>query len=273
LLSLNGSSPDDQLVEVVLLSRNDPDTGLRVFKSIQAHDLNITRGAFLSGGAPYRYVKAFNASLFLSASEADVREAIEKGNAPAGVVLASKFVEDPQDQEELRIAFDFDGVLADDEAEAIFHAGGLPPFEKAELEKALIAHNPGPLAELLIKIAKLREHERQRVAKDGSHEQKLRIAIITARGAPAHERVITTLREWGTLADETFFLGGIDKKRILEVFRPHIFFDDQRVHLDPVSGFVPSVHVPFGVKNPRLDYSHTGKTDSSSTDDTLPSSR
>ena len=243
----------DRPVEVILLSRNDPDTGLRVFNSIEAHGLQITRGAFLNGRSPYRYVGAFSASLFLSANERDVREAILAG-LPAGVVLASTYEDDVTDSE-LRVAFDFDGVLADDEAEVVFHTtGSLESFHSSERANVLRAHNPGPLKELLHKIAKLQQHELARRAADKSYEPKLRVAIITARNAPSHERMITTLREWGIQVDETFFLGGIEKRRVLEVFAPHIFFDDQRVHLDPASGLVPSVHVPFGVKNLPLDY-------------------
>lgn len=253
LLNLNEADDEYQPVEVILLSRNDPDTGLRVFKSIQAHSLNITRGVFLRGRPPHRYIKAFNASLFLSANETDVREAILAGY-PAGLVLDSSF-EDKMDDNELRVAFDFDGVLADDEAESIYHTtGDLGAFHAREVQEVLKAHNPGPLKELLQKIAKLQEYELSRAENEPSYQPKVRTAIITARNAPSHERMIITLRDWGISVDETFFLGGVEKKRILEVFAPHIFFDDQRVHLDPALGLVPSVHVPFGIKNDPIDY-------------------
>lgn len=248
LLKINGDTDADKPVEVILLSRNDPDTGLRVFNSIRAHGLEISRGAFVTGRAPYRYAAAFNASLFLSANEKDVREAMLAGQ-PAGLVLASKYEDDMTDNQ-LRVAFDFDGVLADDEAEIVFHTtGNLGAFHAAEEQKVLKAHNPGPLKELLLKIAALQTSERQKVANDPSYESKIRIAIVTARNAPSHKRMVTTLREWGIQVDETFFLGGIEKRRILEVFEPHIFFDDQRVHLDATAGVVPSVHIPFGIKN------------------------
>jgi 5'-nucleotidase len=253
LLGLNTEDPNEQPVEVILLSRNDPDTGLRVFKSIEAHGLNITRGAFLRGRSPYRYIGAFNASLFLSANETDVREAIIAGY-PAGMVLDSAY-EDKMDDNELRVAFDFDGVLADDEAEIVYQTThDLDAFHMAETAKVLKAHNPGPVKELLHKIAKLQEHEREKAERDPTYTPKVRTAIITARNAPSHERMITTLRKWGIIVDETFFLGGVEKKRILEVFEPHIFFDDQRVHLDSASGLVPSVHVPFGITNQPIDY-------------------
>jgi 5'-nucleotidase len=254
LLALNGAEVTDPPVEVILLSRNDPDTGLRVFNSIQSYGLAITRGAFVTGKAPYRYAAAFNASLFLSANENDVRAAMLAGH-PSGLVLHSAYEDDMAD-EELRVAFDFDGVIADDEAEIVYHTtGDLNEFHKAEQENVLRAHNPGPLKDLLIKIAALQKRERERASLDKSYESKVRIAIVTARNAPSHKRMVTTLREWGIQVDETFFLGGIEKKRVLEVFAPHIFFDDQRVHLDSASGLVPSVHVPFGIKNiePSLD--------------------
>lgn len=248
LLSLNGESDDDQPVEVILLSRNDPDTGLRVFNSIQAHNLGITRGAFVTGRAPFRYAAAFNACLFLSANEKDVRDAMLAGH-PAGLVLTSGYEDDMTD-EELRVAFDFDGVLADDEAEIVFHeTKQLSAFHEAEQAKVLSAHNPGPLKDLLTKIAALQSRERRKALADDTYESKVRIAIVTARNAPSHKRMITTLREWGIQVDETFFLGGIEKRRVLEVFAPHIFFDDQRIHLDPASSLLPSVHIPFGIKN------------------------
>lgn len=252
LLGVNGDRGGDQPVEVVLLSRNDSDTGLRVFKSIAAHGLGITRGAFLRGRPPHRYIRAFSASLFLTGNAADVREAILAGH-PAGLVLDSSF-DDSTDDGELRVAFDFDGVLADDEAERVYHAtGNLEDFHSSEVAKVLKAHNPGPLKELLQKIAGLQVWEAERVGKDPGYVPRVRTAIVTARSAPAHERMVTTLREWGIQVDETFFLGGVEKRRILEVFQPHMFFDDQRVHLDTASGLVPSVHVPFGIRNIAFD--------------------
>jgi 5'-nucleotidase len=232
----------------VLLSRNDPDTGLRVFRSIEKYPLEISRAAFLNGRSPYRYLPAYGASLFLSANQTDVQEAIMKGD-PAGVVLDSAYVDDPEDVG-LRVAFDFDGVLADDESERVYRqTGSLEEYHASERDKATVALNPGPLKGLLDKIACIQEHERRRAEADPEYQPLIRTAIITARNAPAHERLITTPREWGIVVDETFFLGGMDKTRILAVFRPHIFFDDQMVHLDTASGIVPSVHVPFGIAN------------------------
>jgi 5'-nucleotidase len=247
LLKLNSPDPSDQPVEVVLLSKNDPDTGNRVFRSIRNYGLDIIRAAFTSGEAPYRYIKAFNVSLFLSADESDVKEAIMKGH-PAGRVLASNYVDDESDLE-LRIAFDFDGIIVDDEAEAVFQTEGLEKFQESELKKSMLAHNPGPLKKFIEEIAKLQQREINRTRHDPGYKPLVRTAIVTARSAPSHERVITTLREWGLRTDETFFLGGMEKKRILDIFKPHLFFDDQMRHVGPASGDVPAVHVPFGIIN------------------------
>ena len=247
-LNINKSYPEKLPVEVVLLSRNDPDTGQRVFNSIKHYGLDISRAGFLSGKSPYKYIPAFNVSLFLSANEDDVRKAIEAGY-PAGTVLPSEVTDDIDDSE-LRVAFDFDGVIADDESEAIYYDNeDVDEFQEHEQKKAHIPHNPGPLSDLYRKLSYLQRLETKREKEDKSYERILRVAIVTARNAPANERVVTTLNEWGVSPDETFFLGGIKKHRILEVMKPHIFFDDQMRHLTSVAGTIPSVHVPFGVRN------------------------
>lgn len=247
LLALNGSAEDDKPIEVILLSRNDPDTGLRVFKSIQHHGLDISRAAFVSGTTPFRYLDAFNAALFLSGNAGDIREAVMRG-APAGQVIPTEFVDDAADSA-LRIAFDFDGILADDSAEAVFKSSGLAAFHSSEARAAAVPMPAGPLSRFFREIAKLQQREHAKRAADPTHEPRVRIAIVTARNAPAHERVVTTLREWGIEVDEVFFLGGIDKSRILKEFRPHIFFDDQMAHIEGASRLVPTAHVPFGVAN------------------------
>ena len=243
LLSFN-RSPDDSPVEVVLLSRNDPDTGLRVFNSIEAYGLDITRAAFLNGNPPFRYIPDFNASIFLSANERNVEEAIMAGY-PAGLVLDS-VINDDSDDVELRVAFDFDGVLADDSAEQVFQSDGLEAFQRSESEQADIPHDTGPVQELFVKIARLQEIEKARAATAQHYERRLKVAIITSRNAPSHKRVVTSLRAWGITVDQTFFLGGMDKSRILKTFRPHIFFDDQKLHLDSATAVAPCVHVPVG---------------------------
>lgn len=248
LLSLNELDPDDPPVEVVLLSRNDPDTGLRVMNSIKHHGLEITRALFLQGGSPYKYIPSFDICLFLSANEEDVSQAIQAGY-PAGKVLDSTFGEDLLDNE-LRIAFDFDGVLVDDEAETVYQrTGDLEKFHRHEQEKVGIPHNPGPLKVFFEKVSNLQKREEKLREENPGYKPKLRISIVTARNAPSHERVINTMRTWGITVNELFFLGGVEKRRVLEVLKPHIFFDDQKRHLETASALLPSVHVPFGIVN------------------------
>lgn len=247
-LSINKAFPKQSPVEVVLLSRNSPETGLRVFRSIRHYDLDITRAGFMTGRSPHVYVPAFNASLFLSANKGDVQKAID-ANYPAGVVLPSKVYDDELDKE-LRVAFDFDGVIADDEAESVFKKNNdLDEFQAHETKKQTIPHQPGPLADLFKKLSFMQKLEEKRRKDDPEYQKILRIAIITARNAPAHERVVTTLKEWGVSPDESFFLGGMQKSRILTVLKPHMFFDDQRSHLESPAGDIPMVHVPFGIAN------------------------
>lgn len=248
LLKLNeGVSEDDAPVEVILLSRNDPDTGLRVFNSIEGYGLPISRAGFVNGGNPYPYMRAFNAALFLSANVYDVRSAIAEG-LPAGRVFPTLFA-DNEDDHELRIAFDFDGVIADDSAEAIFRKGGLETFLRTESDLAATPHAGGPLAEFFSKVATLQRFEKQRTQRDPKYKPRLRTAIVTARNAPAHKRVVTTLRNWGIEVDEVFFLGGIEKGRVLKLLKPHIFFDDQLRHIEGIAEVTPCAHVPFGVAN------------------------
>ncbi|MDQ7001965.1 MAG: 5'-nucleotidase [Ghiorsea sp.] len=246
-LSINARFPKENPVEVVLLSRNSAVTGKRVFRSIQHYDLNITRAAFTQGKSPYGYIPAFNASLFLSANEGDVLKAIASGY-PAGMVLPSHVVDDLKDKE-LRIAFDFDGVIADDESESIYQGGELNDFVQHEVTNVKKPHNPGPLADLFKKLSFLQALEEQEEIKNKDYQRMIRTTIITARSAPTHERVITTLENWGVSATETFFLGGMKKERILNVLKPHMFFDDQKTHLESQAGDIPMVHIPFGITN------------------------
>lgn len=247
LLSLNVSDSDHP-VEVVLLSRNDPDTGARVFRSIASRGLGIERAVFTKGRPPWRYVESFGASLFLSAHPRDVREAVDLG-VPAGQVLTgSGYLDDPDDRG-LRVAFDFDGVLADDSAEKVYKEGGLEAFRRSELAMEGTPLHPGPLLRLFRELGRIQVIEAARRKRDPSYEPMLRIAIATARGAPAHQRVVESLRSWGLGVDEAFFLGGVDKARVLGTFRPHLFFDDQLAHAEPTSHLLPSVHVPFGIAN------------------------
>ncbi len=249
-LNINKCFPRQAPVEVVLFSRNSPETGLRVMRSIAHYGLDISRAAFMTGKTPYPYLPAFNTSLFLSANEEDVKGAIE-ANYPAGLVLPSKIVDDDDDIE-LRVAFDFDGVIADDEAETVFKINGLDEFHAHEALHVARPHAPGPLADMFQKLALMQRMEERMQRRDPNYRKVLRIAIITARSAPSHERVVTTLKSWGVSANETFFLGGMDKARVLSVFKPHIFFDDQLTHLkSSPGGTIPMVHVPFGIANRR----------------------
>ena len=252
-LSINKCFPQQAPVEVVLFSRNSPETGLRVMHSIAHYGLDISRAAFMSGKSPYLYLPAFNASLFLSANEEDVKSAIAV-DYPAGLVLPSRIADDDDsDDLELRVAFDFDGVLADDESETVFKRNNdLDEFHAHERLHVARPHQPGPLADLFQKLAMMQQLEQQAARTDPGYRRIVRIAIITARSAPSHERVVTTLKSWGVSADETFFLGGMDKSRVLSIFKPHIFFDDQLTHLrSGPGGTIPMVHVPFGVANRR----------------------
>jgi 5'-nucleotidase len=226
-----------EAVEVVLLSRNDPDTGLRVRHAIDHHRLPIRRLAFTGGREPYPYMQAFGASLFLSANRDDVEAAIARGWA-AGVVTPSPATDD--EGHELRIAFDFDGVLADDGSERHYKEHGLAAYHEVEAANHDQALTPGPLHPFLLALAKV-----QRTT------TRIRTAIITARSAPADRRVMTSLRAWGVTVDESFFVGDLPKDRIIRLFRPHLFFDDKRANADLGATAAPSVHVPFGVLNGR----------------------
>lgn len=246
-LSLNNAFPDIEPVEVVLLSRNSPETGMRVYRSIQQYGLNISRAAFFSGKSPYEYIPAFNASLFLSANGDDVQRAINAGY-PAGRVIATRITDDESDNE-LRIAFDFDGVIADDAAEIVFKkTKDIDKFHESETRLSAIPHNPGPLQDLFRKISFFQNLESKRIKEDRGYKRILKISIITARNAPSHERVINTLKNWGVSVDEAFFMGGVEKKRVLEIMKPHMYFDDQAIHLEHIDK-IPLVHVPFGVAN------------------------
>ncbi|MFP5042918.1 5'-nucleotidase [Parasediminibacterium sp. JCM 36343] len=239
-------------VEVILLSKNSPEAGNRIFKSIQEHGLDISRAAFTSGGAPYRYIPAYNISLFLSTNEKDVINAIESRYA-AGRIIKTK-VTDDNDDTELRVAFDFDGVIADDQSEKVFQATQqLDIFHKHETEHLTEAHNPGPLGDFFKKLSALQGLEAKKALNNPDYKRILKTAIVTARNAPSHERAINTLNEWGVTVDEMFLLGGIEKKRVLEILKPHLFFDDQMTHLNPELENIPLVHIPFGVTNKKKE--------------------
>jgi 5'-nucleotidase len=232
-------------VEVMILSKNDAYAGARVLNSCRHYGLSISRAAFTSGDpSTFRYAPALEACLFLSANEKDVKEAIMAG-LPAGLVLETKYEDDSEDNQ-LRVAFDFDGVVASNEAEVVYRqTKSLERYFESETAKANEPLRRGLLNELLTKLAAIQKADRERRKGNKEAVPAIKIAIITARNAPADQRMINSLRSWGIMVDQTFLLGGIEKQKILKVFRPHIFFDDQRDNLDPSADFVPSVHVPF----------------------------
>lgn len=247
LLQLNDLRAGDPLVEVIVLSRNDASTGLRVMRSIDHHGLTVTRAIFTQGRQPLEYIPAFSMSVFLTQNRADVRAAVAAGH-PAGHVLPTNAAYDEEDRG-LRIAFDFDAVLATDESERIFQTDGLDGFVANEVAKRDVAHEPGLLSPLLAHLNRLQRLEQERQAVDPTYEPRVRIALVTARAAPAHERAVRSLRSWGVTVNDAFFLGGVEKAKVLEVMRPHLFFDDQDGHLVNALETVAGVHVPYGVAN------------------------
>ena len=229
---------DTQPVEVILLSRNNADTGLRVFNSIQHHGLAITRAAFTSGASPYRYVRAFGAHLFLSTDTQDVKKALDDGYA-AATIMASLFDSCSQ---QLRLAFDGDAVLFSDEAERVYQQKGLEAFSASEAAAADQPLPGGPFKGFLAALQGIQ-------AAYPVEQVPIRTALITSRSAPAHKRVILTLRNWGIRIDEALFLGGMDKGEFLRHFGADIFFDDQPQHITSAISHVASAHVPYGVVN------------------------
>jgi 5'-nucleotidase len=247
LLKLNEFFKEEEPIEVILMSRNSPETGLRAFRSIKHYELNITRAGFSSGAPHFKYLPAFNTTLFLSANKNDVMAALANDFA-AGHVLNRIVVEDDEDNE-LRIGFDFDGVLADDEAEKVYkETSDLKQYHQYEEQHAKEPLKIGPVGELLKKISFLQKLEQKKLQKDSNYTPILKTAIVTARNAPAHERMINSLKSWEVDINEAFFLGGIDKARILNIMKPHIFFDDQMIHLEHIDK-IPAVHIPFGIAN------------------------
>lgn len=247
-LNINSIFPDKQPIEVVILSKNSPETGLRIFNSIKQYNLNISRAAFTSGRSPFEYIPAYNISLFLSTDDTDVKNAIER-NYPAGRILNTN-IYDNEDDPELRLAFDFDGVLADDSAEQVYQKlKNIDEYFKHESENSNKPLEAGLLLGFLQKISFFQKLENKVLQNNPQYKKVLRTAIITARNAPAHERAINTLTHWDVNVDEIFFLGGIEKRRILEILKPHLFIDDQIDHLDKSLSDIPLVHIPFGLIN------------------------
>lgn len=238
LLGLNDLL-DESPVQVILLSRNSADTGLRVFNSIQHYGLDISRAAFSGGDSPYRYISAFNSHLFLSTDGADVRQALESGVAAATILPSEKSV---TPNEKLKIAFDGDAVLFSDDSEKIFKNKGLEAFTENEKEAANEPLSGGPFKPILAALQQI-----QMAFPPG--ESPLRTCLVTARAAPAHERVVRTLRAWNIRIDESLFLGGLDKGEFLRAFDADVFFDDQEGHCESARNHVATGHVPSGIAN------------------------
>lgn len=235
--------------KVIVISRNSPETGQRFFSSCRYYNLPIKAGAFTSGQSTFPYLSAYGASLFLSANKENVIRANHQGQ-PAGLVLPTDLSQQEADSEnELRIAFDFDGVIVDDESEKTYKKEGLAGFERFEQRLKTTPHSPGPLHQLFKKLARFQELDEKLGQGNPYYKPNIRVAIVTARGAPSEQRLITTLRSFGMRAAELFLLDGMSKAGVLEAFRPHIFFDDQIRHLEGTKQIVPSVLIPFGVRN------------------------
>ena len=228
-------------VEVVVLSRNDPISGMRVFRSATHYGLNIQRGVFTRGESPWRYLRPLKAQLFLSANEADVRSALQAGVAAARVLPLSAHASIAHPQE-LRIAFDGDAVLFSDEAEQVYQREGLDAFQSHEITHANTPLPAGPFKPVLQALHRLQQ--------EGGGGMKVRTALVTARSAPAHERAIRTLMDWRIEVDEAMFLGGLAKGEFLREFEPDFFFDDQAGHIASAAAHVPAGHVSAGIANP-----------------------
>jgi 5'-nucleotidase len=240
LLAFNAGGT--QRVEVVILSKNDPVSGLRIFRSAERAGLKIERGVFTRGRSPYRYLDALRANLFLSANEQDVMAALD-ARFPAARVLPESAQGGGRQADEVRIAFDGDAVLFSDEAERVYQRDGLDAFTRHETVHALKPLPPGPFKPLLEALHRLQ------AAAGTDVPMRLRTALVTARSAPAHERAVRTLVDWNIAVDEALFLGGLDKGEFLKAFQPDFYFDDQRGHVESARQHVATGHVPFGIAN------------------------
>ncbi|WP_294769066.1 5'-nucleotidase [uncultured Rhodoferax sp.] len=238
LLAFNESP--SQRVEVVILSRNDPVSGMRVFRSAQHYGLSIQRGNFTRGESPWRYLKPLHANLFLSTHLSDVRAALAAG-VPAAQVYPHSAHASNAHPNEVRIAFDGDAVLFSDEAEQVYQSGGLSAFQQHEQDHVTQPLPDGPFKPLLVALHKLQQAQIEHI--------RIRTALVTARSAPAHERAILTLMNWNIDVDEAMFLGGLDKGEFLREFEPDFFFDDQTGHIESAAKHVPAGHVASGVRN------------------------
>ena len=237
-LNLN-TLQEKRLVEVIVMSRNSPNTSLRIFNSIAHYGLDITRAALTGGAEIAPYLKAFRTDLFLSANQDDVKQAVDGGVAAATILPGSPHDNPDSAVNQIHIAFDGDAVLFAAEAERIYRHEGIDAFQENEREKADIPLERGPFANFLTAVAHIQSLFPSKEA------APIRTALVTSRNAPAHERAVKTLRYWGVRVDEAFFLGGVSKKDVLSAFGAHIFFDDQHIHAGPASEVVPAAVVPY----------------------------
>lgn len=242
LMGLNEFQPEGEspLVQVVVMSRNSPETGVRIFHNIRKQKLDISRSAFTGGESVVDYLDAYDVDLFLTTRPKDAQRVIDSDTCAVAIVKAPPSDIEKIPEGQVRLAFDGDAVLFSDESEIVYKAEGLQKFHQVEDEQQDNPLNDGPYATLLRKLSRLQERLPHKV-----EYSPVRIAIVTARNSPAEMRVIKTLRHWGVYVDEIFFLGGLDKSKILKAFKPHIFFDDQDVHLDPAAKNVPACKVPY----------------------------
>ena len=238
-LRLNDLKKDSRLVEVIIMSRNSPDTSLRIFNSIEKYGLDITRAALLGGASVAPYLHSFRTDLFLSANLTDVKEAIDSGVAAGRLLTNHPYLDKKGKVDQIRIAFDGDAVLFGSEAERIYQHSGIEAFQEHERSHANDPLSKGPFANFLMTLSALQNMFPER------ENAPIRTALVTSRNAPAHERAIKTLRDWNVRVDEAFFLGGVPKVEVLQQFGAHIFFDDQRTHTDPASEVVASAVVPY----------------------------
>lgn len=251
LLGLNRYQPDGDrrpLVEVVVMSRNSPETGVRVFNNIRKRGLSISRHAFTGGESVVDYLDAFDVDLFLTTNVADAQKVIDGKVCAAAILKEPPSDRPPLPEDQVRIAFDGDAVLFDDSSELIYKVEGLKTFHSKEDASQDEPMLDGPYAQLLRKLSRLQQR-----LPFGVEFSPVRISIVTARNSPAEMRVIKTLRHWGVYVNEIFFLGGVEKTKVVKAFKAHIFFDDQDLHLDPAAKFIPAGRVPYRSDSPLSD--------------------
>lgn len=249
ILNLNNCARDNRqddyqnnapLVEVVIVSKSCPETGIRVLNAIRKRGLCITRSAFISGGEVANYIADFRVDLFLTTNREDAQSVADAKICACAILDATPVNTFKLDTDQLRIAFDGDAVLFDDSGELLYKQKGLKAFHDREAKMTDLPIEKGPYADLLIKLSLLQD----RLPRT-EDSQPIQIALVTARNAPADLRAIKTLREWGVSVDMAFFLGGLEKTSVLKTFAPHIFFDDSIQHIEAARSFIPTALVPY----------------------------